>query len=743
MRQPRPTVRVRVARLLIASAALAPLVWFDRVALSQSTAPTTRAPSETQPDPVAPLASRVPGDVMLFLEMPRLPALMKPASGPALPGALMGVFRLGAATTAPGGTQPNGDGLQQLFAAAVGLDDRKAIDLLFSGPMAIAADGWSGLSDAVLVAWPGDPAALERELAGKRMVVPGETRIRRYALERGHQLACDGKTVILGRMSKRTGLFARTLDLLSVGGKPALAEQPEFRERTASLPRDSQMVVYVGKAAASVSAQDPLTAWWPDDWPRLKTIALGLMLDTQGLTVRVSGRLDAEGPQIAHTEPPVQIMRRLPHSVIATWTHAVDYVGGYRRLRARFADDPEGFRFDALEAGLESGAIEKRLLNHLVGDTVLAIDQVTVKPLEAAADSEQLILPTAAFMAETDDPDAVAATIAQVAANLVAVVNQQTPAHAPIALKTESLAPGGPVMYSVPVGRVLGAKSRCDLLHSLELTAAVADRWLVVGTHPQTVRRMIEARRGTIPSLPIQDLDRIIENVAARGGQPRRVLVAQPRVLGVMIGSWILHVTQHHPEMLASQWWVKLLRHQRAMGKQMGILARASAGMVEVVDVLPDGPARDRLLAGDRILAVDGIKLEPGDPLKSLREYIAERRNPEQALLLVMRADKQQEVVLPLPGDAVEDSLGSPVELLKRVANLSRLFGSASYVLWQSKPDVIDARVDLRYAAPRAPVSSTVPATQAASSRPASQPASQPASSPTSTPASQPATAPR
>ncbi|MBI4580978.1 MAG: PDZ domain-containing protein [Planctomycetes bacterium] len=671
-------------------------------ARAQTSASVPASLPQTRPASPATVASHVPGDVRLYAEVRDPRGISRYGAGAGLAGGVLAGLRPRAATT-PAATAGPGWGLRQLFAQAVGLDDPGAIDLLFSGPLGVAADGWSGLSDAVLVAWPNDPAALAGALAARLVPATVSGKVRRYALAHDHELACDGRSAVVGRPGKRTSLYARTLDLLERGGGASLADQPEFRERTASLAADSQLIVYVGKAAGAAAGQDPLTAWWPEDWPWLETVALGLALGGDGLTVKVSGRLDPDGPPLTRSEPPIQVLRRLPPSVIAAWTQAIDYVGTFRRLRTQFSHDPEGFHFDALEAGLESGTIEKRLLGHLVGDTVLLIDQVTVKPLAATDDAETLILPTAAVVVETDDPDAVAAALAPVMTNVVRLVNGQLPAASAVALRSEPVAPGGPTMHSVAVGRVLGGNTKCDLLHALDLSAVVADRWLVVATDPRTLRQIVAARRGAAEPLPVGDLDRIVEQVALRGGQPRRVLYAQPRSAGQMIDSWIRHISAHHPEMLQPQWWEKLLRRQRAMGKQLGILGRPADGAVEVVDSLPGSAARGLLQTGDRILAVDGIKVDPAAPLKSLRENIAARKLPDRITLLVRRGDKPQEITLPLPGESPDAAIRSPVELLGQFAALSRLFGSASYVLWQPRPDVVDARIDLRYTASTQP----------------------------------------
>jgi hypothetical protein len=693
----------------------------QRIARAQTTAaapassPSTQAnnpPPATTPPSAAALADSVPGDVMLYLEIRGFQSLAGSETGAGLAAEFIRKLRPGPAsaparavttqTTSP-------PGLRQLFGTAVGLDNPDAIQLLFSGPLAVAADGWSGLGDAVLIARPANPSALEKALAGRREAsTPAAAKVRRYALGNEHELACDGRTAVVGRSGNRkTGLLARTIELLERGGSGGLAEQSEFRDRVAELPNSSQLAVYVGKLAPGGSpAPDPLKDWWPEDWPRLKTIAVGVQLGLTETTIKLSCRLDPQGPQLARTEPPVQIIRHLPASALAVWTHAVDYVGGFRRLKSRYAQEIDTVRFDALEFGLEPGFVEKRLLGHLVGDTVLVADEVAITPLEAKDPVERLVLPTAALMVETDDPDAVATSLGPLAGNLTRLLNAQLPPETPIAVRTEPVVPGGPMMYTVSLGRVLyGHKGRCDLLQSVELSATVADRWLICGTHPQTVRRLVEARRGATRTLAIGDLDRVIEQVAGRGSQPRRVLFAEPRAMGIMIRTWIEHLTRYHPEMLQGQWWDKVLRRQRAMGKQLGILARASEGTVEVVDVLPGGPAKTVLQSGDRILAVDGIKIDPKNSLKSLREYVAERPQADRVELLIRRGQETKPVTLNLPSDTVQGGLQSPVDLLKRFADLSSLFGSASYVLWQPRPDVIEAQIDLRYLSPSPPAS--------------------------------------
>jgi len=755
---------VRIARMAAGLAAV------GVSALMLAAAPVHGQPAGSAPasvpasGPAATLASRLPADAAIYVEIRGLSHILGNRAGAGVASTIISVVQ-SAATTSPADSAQavakspaaaaTEGGMRHLFATAVGLEPASAaLGMLFSGPVAFSADGWSGLSDAVLLAWPANPAALEAALAAQRIAETASAPVRRYRLGNGHELACDGKTAVIGRM-KKTSIYARTLDVLTRGGE-TLADTPEFRDRTASVAAGAQLIAYVGKArAGGVEGYNPLTAWWPDDWPQIKTIAVGLAWGTEQAHLKLSARLDPEGRQLTRGEPPIQILRRLPLSVVAAWTHAVDYLGDYRRLRGRLAMEPEGFSFDSLEVGLEPGTIEKRILGHLVGDTVLLVDQVTIQTAEAKDSREKIILPVGAILVETDDPDAVAAALPQVAGNLVRLFNSQAGPEQAIAIRQEALGPGGPVIYSLPIGVRQTGKTRCDLLAALELSWTVADRWLIVATHSQTVRRLVEARRGNHALLPITGLDQVVEHVVLRGGQPRRVLFAQPQAGATMIATWIEHISAHHPELLQAQWWERLLQRQRATGKQIGILARASGGTVEVVDTLPEGPARGRLLPGDRVLAVDGVKIDSARPLQSLRDAVAERGQPDKVTFLVRRGDQQHEIELPMPRAGGDGALRSPVELLSRFAAACRLFDAISYVLWQPRPDVVDVRVDLRYAAALrpAPIASQPAASQPATNRPAAtqpkvpptQPAATqavPATAPVPAPAAPPATSP-
>ena len=177
-----------------------------------------------------------------------------------------------------------------------------------------------------------------------------------------------------------------------------------------------------------------------------------------------------------------------------------------------------------------------------------------------------------------------------------------------------------------------------------------------------------------------------------------------------MIDSWVAYVKRHHPEMLQPQWWAGLWRKQRLSGVQLGIrpTTGAPAGRVEVGQTLSGYPAHGRLLPGDQILRVDGRPLDPEHPLASLSRLVATRRRTDGITVRVLRGAGELDVEIPMEAAQWDAAHLQPVELLRQAALVLRIFRSAPYALWQPSPELINARLELRFA-PFAPASQTKP----------------------------------
>lgn len=665
--------------------------------LTPATATATAPVPTSQPrfiDPTHTLATCVPANARLYLELRHLDDMMRAPLGIEVAYAFSGMFSSPAMDSAPAG----GSALRQTLAAAVGMEKAEAAQLLLGGRLAITADGWSGLSDAVLLAWPTDPAALEMELSAARTAESESAKVRHYRLRLGYELACDGRTAVVGRPQKKGSLFARTLDVVEKGAD-ALAATADFRERVSVLPADAQVVIYMGKSAPeSRGVQNPLMTWWPDNWPWLETAAVGLVLRPEAVNVEVSGLLASQGLELGGGDAPVDCLRQLPDSTLLAWSQSIDFVQGYRQMAGSNAAHDGWWPIDLLlDEELDRGVIEEQLLSHLVGDSVFVVDQVATKPEDSKETAQPLLLPSFALIVETDDPDAVSGALLQAAQQLVNRLNAQaSQGDELLALQQAPASAGGPMIFTVPVGQRFSRSTQCDFLRAAEISGTVADRWLILATSSAHVRRILDARRGAMPTLVSAALEGVRQRLDQRGGRLRGVMVAQPRAIGLVIDSWLQHVEAHHPQLLADEWWEKLLRRHRASGQQLGILARTKDGMAEVIDVSPGGPARDHLRPGDLITAVDGIRIDAEQPLKSLREYLAGRARPDRVTLLIRRGEASQEIVIPM-----EDGSGAnmhPLQFLARVASFCRLFSSASFVAWQREPGAVELHFDLRTA---------------------------------------------
>lgn len=218
-------------------------------------------------------------------------------------------------------------------------------------------------------------------------------------------------------------------------------------------------------------------------------------------------------------------------------------------------------------------------------------------------------------------------------------------------------------MASVNLGPVLAVRTQCEFLQNLTVCAAVADRWLILASHPEALRRLVQARAGKGPLLPANRLGLVLRQ-AGVGARPRSVLVGQPAAASAMIDSWLTVIRARHPEMAEAAWWERLWRKQRATGRQLGVWGKAVEGTVEIDDVMPAGPSRDQLRRGDRIIAVDGIRLDARSPLKSLREAVALRQDRERVHLLILREGRQQVATLTFPPEPPPDQGAHPLTLL-------------------------------------------------------------------------------
>jgi hypothetical protein len=654
------------------------------------------------------LSRSVPADARLFLGVRDTAELLRTPVGATLAGAIAGLTHAEAPpadtqpASAPSGLSPADRGAlhwPRWFGRAVGLPTARAAELLLDGEVALAARGWSGLGEAVLLARPTDCAGFERELSAAIQPID-DARPRRYSLSDDHELVCDGTVASVGLTKGPLGLYEQTVRLMAGEGGAALGDLAEFRNRVSSLPEGTQIVLYGGSDGRGASGALFWPGWWPASWPRLQSAAVGVSVGAEAVRIECSGRLAPGSPRWGSAAAPVHVLSHVPASTLAAWTQAIDYVQHFRHLTR--GSDQAGLYDSLLQAGLGPQAIEETLLVHLVGDSILILGRTRARTAATAgADGEPaLLLPTLTLAVETDDPYAVELAMLHLAENLILLLNQASELDVPIQIRDESVGGGG-VISSVPLSRLFPARIACVFLGSLEISWTVADRWLIVGTHAGAVREVVQAWRGGSEVMPADLVTEVMRQVRISRGSAEKVLIAQPRWAAEMIDSWMAYLRREHPEVLQADWWRRLRQKQQAREVQLGILPRrVGPGEIEVESTGPGWPAHGRLLPGDRIRGVGGeplsTALDTEQTLETFRSMVALRKSPERLTLMVIREGREMDVEVPMPVSPSSDPSLPPIQFLRRVADLLRLFDSASYAAWHQPPDVLKARFELK-----------------------------------------------
>lgn len=667
------------------------------------------------------LARYVPADARVFLEINDTRFMSSTPAGSAISEIAAWLMQQ---VKDPGDSIADGStGLPAMFSQAIGLKDNRVADLILTGRLAIAADSGSELSSAVLLALPNDVSALEAHLRMEQKVAETLPALRQYQLGPHHALATDGRLVIVGRKggegAKAADLYNRTLELVQSDRGICMFDLAEFQERMAEVPANSSITFYHNsnrRRPRQVAVAGP----WPFMSSSLRSVAVGGIIREQDVIIETSGRLESPASVLSAQEPPVDALLFLPSSTLVAWTCPIRYSAEYRQLKAAYSRDLARFYIELIEWGMAGGRLERDLLNHLVGDSVLIVGQTTVSPKGRTAAEQCVQIPTFALAIETDNPASVDGVMLQIASNLLRVVNLQLPSGAQAKIEEDSLNGSEPTstvagngddlqtilpvvssvsVRSVPLATLLPAGAVRELLGSLELSWTVADGWLIVATHRNTVRQIMEARRGHSSLMPADPLQQAVGRIQPPRRFPDTVLVAQPGAVAGVIDSWLNYLGNHHPEMLQAQWWNRLRSQYVSSRIQLGVVpGKVTNGEVEVARTYPDWPAHGQLLVGDHIIAVDGQLLDPQKALQSLRDQLAKRSHEDRVTVTVLRAGQKVDVPISMLSSSSPAANVHPLSLLKQIARLSRIFIFASYTTWQPSRDMIQTRLELRIA---------------------------------------------
>lgn len=646
------------------------------------------------------LARCVPDDVRLYMELRDLGGILNTPGG----AALARFFRQAtssapAATSQPASQPATQRGWRNLIAEAIGLAPDQADTLLFSGRLAIAADGWSGLGDAVLVAEPKDMRAFEAGLADRRIGPVDEPPPRRYAMDNGHELACDDRNLVLGRRDMRSGLYGRCLNVIA-GQRPGraaerLVDENPFKDHFESLPQDAHVFFYVAAAGAEQPGAFPVPAWFPVIWPPVDTAGITVKFTPSAIVIDVHSRL-AERPEVPRWDPaPNQRFLSLPSNTLLAWTQQIDYSDVFARATSGQGQALAQAWASLLLAGAPPEAVKRDFVDRLIGQTIIVVGSTAPQQGATQPSGRKMSWPAIACCVQTDSPIQVENLLSRLSTKASAQASTSSQS-ASASQPAETLARDDlPQVHQITLGRIVTGLPVPLLSALLQPSWAMDEEWLVLGSHPDLVRAIMVAAHAPATQ-PSGELPDRLERLATAGAIPKTILTGKPTAMGRLLSDCLEAVLKQYPIISDAEWWDKLRRQQQRDKMQLGILAHEEPSGLRVEKIVPNYPADQKLRPGDLLVAVDGHRLPKARPAEVMRDLITQRVRRDGIRITVIREGTEQDIDLILQAAGPDLPLVPSLALVHQLLDLMSRADELHLVTWEGRFRRLDAQMTIR-----------------------------------------------
>ncbi len=628
-------------------------------------------------------AALVPADVRAFVEVRGLAQL----GAELLPGGLDEWTRLAAGQT----SQPSVTvAWAQRVSRILGMSLAEATRNLFGQQVAIAAPSYDELAEGVVIARAPDGEAVAQLLSrnqARKLDPVGPVAC--YLLKEGLSLAVKERIVVLGQRTGKARLFDRTVALMAGEKDTPLRESPRFATQVRRLSPASQGVLYLDMptTVAAAGADEPRLA--PSLWSSFRRLTVGLYDRPGGLDLELCGLLDRPLVRGGLKDVSLEPVGRLPKSTLAVWAQTADLSGMYRQIMADRGPEQRTLRFnlEVVRALLDPIDLEKDLLDHL-GPQVMIV--CGCEPTSQQRGTDAYERPLVAVMIESRDVQATAKVLHRFVERFLGWMKVQLArAQRSLDLRVEETSHRQTIIHRISLDSLFARNTNCPYLKTLELCWAGVDGWLVVATHPDHIRQIIDARRASRSETFAATL--AFASVQERKGISNLLLV-RPADTARMLQSWLDYCRREAPQMFEPLWWKRMMIRRGGRRVALGIIIKEGAepGRVVVGDpVLPEMPAAGRLKPGDKICAVDGRALSEEHPEDDLRDFVAMREDTG-VVLRVERGGKLLDLRIPLspppqlPAVADVDPIGAIRHLIElgrslEVGGFARSHGDAHH----------------------------------------------------------------
>lgn len=587
----------------------------------------------------------------------------------------------------------------------LGMSLAEAARDLFGRQVAVAAPSHEDLAEGVVLARAPDDkviaSLIARNQAKPQLPIAG---VPCYTLREGLSLAVKDGIIVLGQRAGQAGLFEKTVTLLSgEGGPPRLSTSPEFVEQVARLPSGTQGVLYLdlpsSSSGSTTRGERSSGSMWRSEpaWSSFRRLTVGLYDREGGLDLRIRGVSNRPIDHMGPRSVPLDSLGRLPRSTLLVWARTAGLTDLYRQALAD--RNPEGLvvrsYLELVQVLLRPADLEKDLLAKLGPQVMLVWGRKTDQPTEAA---EPIELPLLSVLIESKEAEAISPLLQRLGERFLGWMKvEYARAKQTLDLSVEQTTHRGVVIYRMAIGSLFKGNTLCPYLTTLELSWAGTDGWLVISTHPDHIRQIIDARTAD-PARTFADT-KAFKSIRQHDGITSLV-VMQPTAIADLLQSWVDYCSRHAPRVLEPLWWKRMVVRRSGRRAELGIIMKEGSepGRVTVASpVLPEMPATGRLMPGDKICAVDGVSLSEDHPEEDLRDLVALRRDAG-VVLRVERAGKLLDVRIPLPPPPPLPVAADwdPVRSIRHLISLGKNFEVLGYLGTEAASPLFDATLVLR-----------------------------------------------
>lgn len=566
---------------------------------------------------------------------------------------------------------------------ALGLKADDILRNLFGREVALAAPDWQRLEEGIVIARLQDRDVVNRVLKARQgRQVEARGKVKTYRLANGLHLATDGRFLIIANHTGPGSFFVRSVQLLGGSRHRSLAGQRRFQRVVGELPEGYRAVLFVdlsGRKDGSLAV--PIIKG-------LKQVAVGLYERRDGvdLDVRVHGIIS--GSQKSGGVPMVAVAR-LPEDTLGVWATSVDFSSCYANFKASHAAGFASFYIGMIEQSAGEGNLQK-VLGDLGPHTMFVWGQ----PQEATG-----AIPLISAVIESEKPDEVVEAIAGAVDNVRQMVNFVSPAGEQAEfIKHVTSEHHGVTIHSLHMKPDdEGATTTIKMLGSLRVSFASADGTVIVSTHSEHLRHLLDARRGEVAKIGQM---KVFDAIRGAGPKVSSVFLAQPSASCEVLNGWLDYVQLHLPQLVDADWWSRRAARSKSPVR-LGIGMREvpeHPGKIVVAGVKEGWPAYNRLKPADLIVGINDQLLSLDDPRGDMKRRVFESAD-STIRFRVERDGSLLDVEVPIgrtqksgPMQAVD-----PISAIKQLGRLCRPFSYAAFSIGQSDADSIHAHAVFRF----------------------------------------------